>query len=105
MKIIKFLRHLLHEMVVYLVPNFLKKNVLRCSEVHKILASEPDLSFSGSLKLKFHILICQCCTDYSKQLKLIKNESKALGKVELTPEQKARVSKSRDQILEKLKSS
>lgn len=92
-------------MVVYLVPNFLKKNVLRCSEVYEILARESELRLGEKVKLKLHILICQCCTDYSKQLKLIKSESQALGKIELTSEQKARISKSRDKVLDNLKSS
>lgn len=105
MKIKKIIKHILHEMVVHLVPAFLKKNVLKCSDIHEILSQEKDLSFRTNLKLKFHILICQCCTDFYEQLKIIQNKSKSLGEIELTPEQLAKVKKSQEKIISKIKSS
>lgn len=101
-KLIRIFRHLIHEFVVLLVPRNLRKNLMTCEEVSKILANENSLSTSSTFKLKIHLFICQCCTDYSDQLKEIDAQAHKLSKIELTPQQKESVRKSQKKILESL---
>lgn len=51
------------------------KLLLNCKEASKIISQSLDnpLSWSNRMKLKFHLLICNACTRFNQQLRLIKN--------------------------------
>lgn len=100
-KVIKFIRHLVHEVVVHMVPSFMRKNMLSCQDVAFILSSEDDLSLPKRVKLKLHLMICQCCTDYETQLKIINQKAYKAIKLELTPEQEAKIKKSQEELVQK----
>jgi len=98
----KFLRHIIHEIVVTIVPKSLRKNMLSCKDVAFILATNPSLPLLKKLKLNMHILICQSCLNYQKQLILINNETKKLNKVKLTEEQMDIIKRSKEDQIKRL---
>jgi hypothetical protein len=104
-KLIRIFRHLLHELVLFMVPKSIRKNMLSCEEVSRILADEEGHNSASVFKLKMHLFICQCCTDYSKQLNVIDERSRALSKVSLSDEQKSMIKKSQEKAINSLKDS
>ncbi len=103
-KFIRIFRSIIHDLVILLVPKVLRKNMLSCEQVTQLL-EQDQLSGSKRLKLKMHLLICQCCTDYKKQMSIITQESKKLTQQALTPEQKKRIKNSKFSVIEKYKNS
>ncbi len=96
-KLIRLIRHLLHEIVVHFVPSFLKKNLLTCQEVSEILAKKPDLKRGRKIKLKMHLMICNCCNDYLGQMNIIEKSSKDLNVLHLTSDQSKKVDQGKAQ--------
>ncbi|MFT6630400.1 MAG: hypothetical protein ACJAS4_000336 [Bacteriovoracaceae bacterium] len=92
----------MHEFIVHLAPRSLRKRMMTCEEVSKILANNDKLSIPLIFKLKIHLFICQCCTDYSKQIKTIEEQTHKMGKVELTPQQLESVKNSQKKIIDSL---
>jgi hypothetical protein len=77
--------------------------MMTCEEVSKILANKDKLSTPLIFKLKMHLFICQCCTDYSNQIKTIEEQTHKMGKVELTPQQIDSVKNFQKKIIGSLK--
>ena len=90
-KLIRIIRNIIHDLIMVLVPRFMRKGLMSCKEVAEILSGNTDLSKQYRFKLKMHLMICQCCTDYSEQLNIISTKSKKLKSLELTQEQKKQV--------------
>lgn len=97
----KFLRHIIHEIIVTIVPKALRKNMLTCKDVAFILATNPNLSLVKKLKLNMHIMICQSCLNYKKQLILIDKTTEKLNKIELTQEQKQLLENSKNEQIKR----
>jgi hypothetical protein len=100
-KLIRVIRHFLHEIVVNFTPPFMRKKMLSCQDVAFILSSGEDLTMTKKFKLKMHLLICQCCTDYESQLNIINHQAQKSIKLELTNEQKQQIEKSQEKVIEK----
>ncbi len=101
-KFIRLIRSIIHDLVIFFVPKVLRKNMLSCEQVTQLL-EQDHLSSSKKVKLRMHLLICQCCTDYKSQVDIISEESKKLTQKSLTQEQLNRVKKSKFSIIEKYK--
>ena len=78
------------------------KLLLNCKEASKIISQSLDnpLSWSNRMKLKFHLLICNACTRFNQQLRLIKNainsikiETENDTSIQLSLDAKARINK------------
>lgn len=102
-KIIRAIRIFVHDLMVFILPKSMLSHLMSCEDVSKILVEKRSLPLKKNIRVKLHILICQCCTDYKHQLQIIEENSKKLGNLELTPEQKDQINKSKEQLLERLK--
>ena len=103
---IKLIRKIIHDIMMIIMPKSVQKSLLSCKEVARILTEEHDsLSTVKIIKLKMHIMICQSCTDYKKQISIIEKNSKKLPQIYLDQETLEKVNKSKDDILKRLKSS
>ncbi len=51
------------------------KLMLTCKQASRIISQSLDkpLSWSDRMKLKFHLFICDACTNFNRQLRLIRN--------------------------------
>ena len=51
------------------------KLLLNCKQASQIISQSLDnpLSWSDRMKLKFHLFICNACTRFNQQIRLIKN--------------------------------
>lgn len=91
-KITKFLRHIAHEVVTSLTPNFIKKHMISCEEVTQKMQSLDKLNKKDQAKIRMHLFICQCCLDYKEQLNMIQTKAKKLSPKKLNQPQQKRVS-------------
>jgi hypothetical protein len=57
--------------------------MINCKEASRLISEEMDhgLSFSGKLKLRFHLLMCRLCRRYQEQIDFLHDTSKELGKI------------------------
>ncbi|MBL4664363.1 MAG: zf-HC2 domain-containing protein [Nitrospinaceae bacterium] len=55
---------------------------MTCKDVYPLISEEMDhsLSFSRRVRLKMHLAICNLCHVYSKQLQMLRNLARNLGK-------------------------
>jgi hypothetical protein len=55
---------------------------MTCKDVYPLISEEMDhsLSFSGRIRLKMHLAICNLCEAYRKQLQTLRNLAQDLGK-------------------------
>jgi len=55
---------------------------MTCKDVYPLISEEMDhsLSFSRRVRLKMHLAICNLCHVYSKQLQMLRNLARYLGK-------------------------
>lgn len=81
------------------------KLMLTCKQASQIISQSLDtpLSWSDRMKLKFHLFICDACTHFNKQLRLIKNaiqrmklETENDDTIQLTVDAKARINQATD---------
>lgn len=81
------------------------KLMLTCKQASQIISQSLDnpLSWSDRMKLKFHLFICDACTHFNKQLRLIKNaiqrmklETENDDTIQLTVDAKARINQAID---------
>ena len=81
------------------------KLMLTCKQASQIISQSLDnpLSWSDRMKLKFHLFICDACTHFNKQLRLIKNavqrmklETENDASIQLTVDAKARINQAID---------
>ena len=79
--------------------------MLTCKQASQIISQSLDnpLSWSDRMKLKFHLFICDACTHFNKQLRLIKNaiqrmklETENDDTIQLTVDAKARINQAID---------
>lgn len=101
-KIKRFLRNLLHDFIIIMVPQFLRKNMLSCEQASNMLQTTPNLSKIKSLKLKMHLLVCQCCTDSIEQIHVIQINSKKLDSINLSDAQRERIKNAKSKVLSSL---
>jgi hypothetical protein len=78
------------------------KFLLNCKEASKIISQSLDnpLSWSDRMKLKLHLFICNACTRFNQQLRLIKNavlriklETENDASIQLSLDAKARINR------------
>ena len=78
------------------------KLMLTCKQASRIISQSLDnpLSWSDRMKLKFHLFICDACTQFNKQMRLIKNavlrikfETENDDAIHLSLDAKARINK------------
>jgi hypothetical protein len=76
------------------------KLMLTCKQASQLISQSLDepLSWSDRMKLKFHLFICNACTRFNQQLRLIKNavlsiksETENDATIQLSLEAKARI--------------
>ena len=81
------------------------KLMLTCKQASQIISQSLDnpLSWSDRMRLKFHLFICDACTHFNKQLRLIKNavqrmklETENDASIQLTVDAKARINQAID---------
>ncbi|MBC8283083.1 MAG: zf-HC2 domain-containing protein [Nitrospinae bacterium] len=55
---------------------------MTCKDVYPLISEEMDhpLSFGGRIRLKIHLGICHLCVIYRKQLQVLRNLAKNIGK-------------------------
>jgi hypothetical protein len=55
---------------------------MTCKDVYPLISEEMDhsLSFSRRVRLKMHLAVCNLCQVYSKQLQMLRNLARSLGK-------------------------
>lgn len=103
-KLIRRLRKILHDLVVIIAPSWARKKMLSCKDVLNLLSDDQHKpSLATYMKLKMHLLICQCCVDYSAQMEFIETKSSELGKVNLNQDQLKQIKLSQQKVLDKLK--
>lgn len=97
------LRHLLHDLLMLIIPSFLrKKMMLSCSEITQIIATNEQMSFVKKMKLKSHLIICLCCSDYSDQLLMISKNCKKIKAPELTKAQLDMIKNKENSFIEEI---
>ena len=78
------------------------KLLLNCKQASQIISQSLDnpLSWSDRMKLKFHLFICNACTRFNQQIRLIKNavlrikfETENDATIQLSLDAKARINK------------
>ena len=78
------------------------KLMLTCKQASRIISQSLDnpLSWSDRMKLKFHLFICDACTRFNKQMRLIQNavlrikfETENDDAIHLSLDAKARINK------------
>lgn len=52
--------------------------MISCKEIAHILSSEEDLSVMRKAELRMHLLMCKHCSNYNKQLKVLKTGMQTL---------------------------
>lgn len=76
------------------------KLLLNCKQASQIISQSLDnpLSWPDRMKLKFHLFICNACTRFNQQIRLIKNavhrikfETENDATIQLSLEAKARI--------------
>ena len=76
--------------------------MLTCKQASRIISQSLDnpLSWSDRMKLKFHLFICDACTRFNKQMRLIQNavlrikfETENDDAIHLSLDAKARINK------------
>jgi hypothetical protein len=76
------------------------KLLLNCKQASQIISQSLDnpLSWSDRMKLKFHLFICNACTRFNQQIRLIKNavlrikfETENDATIQLSLDAKARI--------------
>ncbi|MDI1361863.1 zf-HC2 domain-containing protein [Methylotenera sp.] len=81
------------------------KLMLTCKQASQIISQSLDnpLSWSDRIKLKFHLFICNACTRFNQQLRLIKSavqrmklETENDDTIQLTVDAKARINQAID---------
>ncbi|MES1987085.1 MAG: zf-HC2 domain-containing protein [Pseudomonadota bacterium] len=81
------------------------KLMLTCKQASQIISQSLDtpLSWSDRMRLKFHLFICDACTHFNQQLRLIKNaiqrmklETENDDTIQLTVDAKARINQAID---------
>lgn len=97
------LRRIVHDIVMVLAPKKLKKLIMSCQEVSQILATKPELTVKKKMFLKMHILICECCTNYSKELDMISKQTKIVSAPKLTEDQKLQIKNSQQELINRFK--
>lgn len=101
--LIRKIRFIVHELAVLLLPKFILRKLLSCEEISKILVEGENSPHRKSFRVKMHILICQCCTEYEKQLEIIEKNTQILKSMNLTEKQKEKISSSKAKVLDRLK--
>jgi hypothetical protein len=101
-KLTLIFRTILHDLVALLAPKWLKKRMMSCEDIAFIISNETNIPLTKRIGLKMHLLICQCCTNYSQQLRIISEESKRVSAPKFTSAQEEQISKSKDDMLKKL---
>jgi len=71
------------------------KLMLNCKQASQIISQSLDnpLSWSDRTKLKFHLFICDACTRFNRQLRLIQN---AIERMKINTENDASIQLSLD---------
>jgi hypothetical protein len=71
------------------------KLMLNCKQASQIISQSLDnpLSWSDRTKLKFHLFICDACTRFNQQLRLIRN---AIERMKVNTENDASIQLSLD---------
>lgn len=79
--------------------------MLSCREIAKILSSKEELSLIKRTELRMHLLMCKHCSNYNKQLNLMKESFQNLFKKKSTIEKEKVVKLENDIIKKHVKSS
>lgn len=97
----KVFRHVMHTLSTLLMPKFLQKRMISCEKVAYLLANSDSNSLLTKIQVRMHIMMCQHCYDYEKQLKIINQECNKLRSTELTPEETLKIKSSKEEMLKK----
>lgn len=99
--VLKF-RNFMHDFLMSVAPLRLKKKIMSCEEITKIMASDTEMPVSKKFWFKMHNFLCSCCSNYQDQFKIIKIQSHKLMTRELSNEEKERIKNSKKDIISKI---
>jgi len=101
---IKLVRKIIHDIIMLMMPKWLKKRAMSCSEAAHRLSENDQINLAMKLKLKMHVMICQHCTDYETQLNIIHKTAKDIPKVDLADNEIKQINDSKNNIIRQLNS-
>ena len=93
---------MVHDLVIFTTPKWLKKKMISCEEVSKILTSNQKMGFFKKVQLKMHVLICQHCTDYKHQMIFINKSAKKIP-LTLIKTNSNQIERSKEEVLKRLR--
>lgn len=100
----KIIRKLIHDFLMLVIPNWIRKKSVTCEQAAKLMASEdPNRTWFMKLKLKMHVIICQNCIDYHHQLNIIEHTAKNIQHIDLDDAARARIRASLDRAMRNIK--
>lgn len=76
--------------------------MLSCRRIVKILSSDEKISVFRRLELKLHLMMCEHCSTYSQQLKLMRKGFRSLFS-QLMQVDRERVDKLETEVISKIK--
>lgn len=101
--IMRVVRHSMHVIAMVIVPKRIARKMRSCREVAHMLANYDQNSVSTKFQLKLHMMMCQSCYDYHQQIEIINSKSSELSQINLTDDQKAKINKSKEEMLKRFK--
>lgn len=75
--------------------------ILTCDEFAKSYVIRKEQRRPNSIRMKFHILICKACQNYTKQIDFIDQQAIKLGHLTLDHDQLEQIKKSQEEMLKK----
>lgn len=97
----KFIRKIIHDLMMIIIPKGMRKNMLSCEEVSHIIAEDHQLKSMAKIKLKMHLFICQKCLDYKKQIQFIEKNAKNIKFSAHKDGPSKRIEKSKKNLIDK----
>lgn len=77
--------------------------MMNCKQAVRMLSSEEQLSWPRKVELRLHLLMCQHCSKYAKQLELLKSGFKTLFDEDQDPLDSDKAKELKYKILSKVK--
>lgn len=96
---LNLIKSLLYSLVSKVFPKKIGRFFLTCEDSAQLLSNKDQITFSRKVRLKFHIFICHCCSNFEKQINLIDEHSCEINKRTLTSEHNEKIKSSKESAL------
>ena len=100
-KVRNLIRKVIHDIFIFVAPKWLRKKILTCEEISKLITNDEKLTLPTRMKINFHIFICKCCSDYRQQINIISKSARRIKSPTLTRNQISQISSNKDSIIQK----